>query len=104
MAHQIPFKPQIIGNTRTENIWNTSVRKNEIAADTPPLFKAVKNEDVKILIPDKTKEKENIWNAYFVISKSSMSYPTNMLDNGAASALAVTIIRNPVTPISTMLF
>ena len=32
-------------------IWKTRVLKNEIAAETAPLFNAVKNDELKILNP-----------------------------------------------------
>ena len=44
-AHQIPSIPKIIGRISTDEVWNRSVRKNEIAAEIAPLFKAVKNDD-----------------------------------------------------------
>lgn len=44
-ANQIPFIPNIIGNTSIAITSNTKVLKNEITADTTPLFKAVKNDD-----------------------------------------------------------
>ena len=50
-AIQIPFNPQISGSINIIAIWKISVLKNEIAAETTPLFNAVKNEDAKILIP-----------------------------------------------------
>ena len=50
-AHQMPSIPNIAGNKRSMAIWNIRVRKNEIAADTTPLLKAVKKEEAKILKP-----------------------------------------------------
>lgn len=50
-AHQIPSIPQRIGRSSTIEIWNTNVRRNEMAAESRPLFKAVKNADPKILKP-----------------------------------------------------
>ena len=47
----IPFIPKIIGRISTTDNWNTSVLKNEIAADIKPLFKAVKNDEPNILKP-----------------------------------------------------
>ena len=46
-----PSIPRIRGSSRTTAIWNTSVRKNEIAADTAPSLKAVKKEEAKMLKP-----------------------------------------------------
>ena len=45
-AHQIPSMPNTAGSKRSMAIWNMSVRRNEIAADTTPLLKAVKKEDL----------------------------------------------------------
>ena len=50
-ALQIPLIPNNVGSKRIIIIWNMSVRRNEIAADTTPLLKAVKKEDAKILKP-----------------------------------------------------
>ena len=47
----MPFKPNKTGSKNIIVTWNTSVRKNEMAAETPPLFSAVKNEEAKILNP-----------------------------------------------------
>ena len=59
IANQIPSTPKIIGNTNTDDVWNKSVLKNEIAAETAPLLSPVKNDDVKILKPEKIKDNEN---------------------------------------------
>ena len=50
-ALQIPLIPNNVGSKRIIIIWNMSVRRNEIAADTTPLLKAEKKEDAKILKP-----------------------------------------------------
>ena len=46
-----PFSSRNSGSTNTQMIWNTSVRANEITADTSPLFSAVKNAEPKMLKP-----------------------------------------------------
>ena len=50
-ASQIPSIPKRSGSRQTAAIWNTSVRKKEIAADTAPLLRAVKKEEAKKLKP-----------------------------------------------------
>ena len=47
----MPFNPQISGSINIIAIWKSSVLKKEIAAETTPLFNAVKKEDAKILMP-----------------------------------------------------
>ena len=59
----MPSSLNINGSSSTEAVWNTSVRKNETAAEIAPLFNAVKNEDVKIFIPARINENENILKA-----------------------------------------
>ena len=54
-AHHIPFTPNIIGIIITAADWKTSVLKNDIAAETPPLLSAVKKPDAKMLKPHKRK-------------------------------------------------
>ena len=49
--YQTPSTPKKIGKINTLAIWKTSVRKKEIAAETTPLFKAVKKEEPKMLNP-----------------------------------------------------
>ena len=41
--HQTPLIPRISGSRRTIAIWKTSVLRNEISAESRPLFNAVKN-------------------------------------------------------------
>ena len=50
-AHQIPLIPKNAGSKSSMIIWNTRVRKKEMAADTTPLLKAVKKEEPKMLNP-----------------------------------------------------
>ena len=45
----IPFIPHIAGRIRIIATWNTNVLKNDIRADTNPLFSAVKKDDANIL-------------------------------------------------------
>ena len=54
-ASQMPSTPMISGRVRTDTTWNSSVRRKEIAADTVPLFSAVKNAEPKMLKPDRIK-------------------------------------------------
>ena len=67
----IPFIPKIIGRISTTDNWNTSVLKNEIAADIKPLFKAVKNDEPNILKPLIKKAKQNIWKPCLVMRNRS---------------------------------
>ena len=39
----MPSMPNSIGSTMTAATWNTSVRRNEMSAETSPLVSAVKN-------------------------------------------------------------
>ena len=71
--HQIPSTSRNIGRISTDEVWNISVLKNEITAETIPLLSAVKKDDAKILNPANTKDTEKIAKAFFVISKSSAS-------------------------------
>ena len=75
-----------------------------MAADTPPLFSAVKNDDAKIFTPANTKENENIRKACFVISNSSASYPTNTWESGPASTHAAAVMIIPATLTAVRLF
>ena len=52
-------------------IWKTIVLIKDIAADTRPLFSAVKNEDAKMHNPEKKKENENTLKPCTVNSNSS---------------------------------
>lgn len=104
-AHQMPSTPlKITGRIITAAIWNTSVRKNDIAADTAPFESAVKNDDEKILKPESTNENAKILNAWHVKSASSSSYPTKISESGKDSTHADIIIRHPNESISVTLF
>lgn len=72
-AIQIPFTPQIAGSMSIIAIWNSSVLKNEIAADTIPLFSAVKNDELNMLNPLIKYDIENILIAFAVMFNSSIS-------------------------------
>ena len=63
MAHQTPSKPKKRGKIKTAATSKTTVRRKEIAAETIPLFNAVKNEDAKILKPANRNANENSRNA-----------------------------------------
>ena len=58
--YHIPSMPQIIGNSKTAEIWKTRVRKNEIKAEVRPSFSAVKNDEPKMAMPANKNENENI--------------------------------------------
>ena len=49
MAHQTPSKPKKRGKIKTAATSKTTVRRKEIAAETIPLFNAVKEDEPKIL-------------------------------------------------------
>ena len=51
MAYQMPSTSKISGRMSTEAVWNTSVRRKEIAAEINPFSSAVKNDEAKILKP-----------------------------------------------------
>ena len=67
-----PSNSRINGKVNIITIWNTSVLKNDIAADTNPLFKAVKNDDAKIFNPLIKYDNENNLIALVVNSSNSM--------------------------------
>lgn len=46
-----------------DEVWKIRVRKNEIAAEMAPLFRAVKKDDAKMLKPASKKLKEKSLNA-----------------------------------------
>ena len=58
MASQTPSMSKKMGRISTAATWKTSVRRKEMAADTPPLPRAVKKEEPKIANPEKRKETE----------------------------------------------
>ena len=47
-----------IGKIKTAATWKSKVLKNDIIADTGPLFNDVKKDEPKMAIPEKRKEKE----------------------------------------------
>ena len=51
MDNHTPVMPINPGRINTIMIWNTKVRRKEIAADTAPLFSAVKKEDPQTFMP-----------------------------------------------------
>ncbi len=58
MDTQIPSLPINNGRIKTAATWNTSVRRNDMIADTGPLFRAVKKDEVQIPKPENRKENE----------------------------------------------
>ena len=73
IAHQMPSRPKSAGSSSTHSVWNTSVRRKEIAAEIAPLLSAVKNDEVKMLKPAIRNENANRQKAWRVISNSSAS-------------------------------
>ena len=67
--NQIPSILNISGKIRTQDIWHTQVLKNDTPIDIFPLFKEVKNEDVKIVNPENKKENEKNLKALTVKAK-----------------------------------
>lgn len=104
MAHQIPSTSKKTGRIRTEEVWKIRVRKKEIAADTAPLFKAVKKEEEKIFRPARRKGQENSRNAWLVKVNSSLSYPTKIEARGPASENARILRAIPEPLMSNVLF
>ena len=72
-APKMRSPPRKIGRIRTDSVWKISVRRKEIAAEIPPLLRAVKNDEEKILKPDSKKQNENNLKACSVIASSSAS-------------------------------
>ena len=66
MAYQMPSTSKISGRMSTEAVWNTSVRRKEIAAEINPFPSAVKNDEAKILKPANKTANENSRNAWQV--------------------------------------
>ena len=64
----MPSMSSTSGSTSTANTWNTSVRKNEMAAEMAPLFSAVKNADAKMLNPHSRNENAYSFSACSVSS------------------------------------
>ena len=60
---QTPSSLKNTGRISTAAIWNTSVLRNDTAAEIAPLLSAVKNEDVNILNPENRNMNENSRNA-----------------------------------------
>ena len=71
--HHIPSSSQINGIISTAAILKMKVRRNDIAADTPPLFRAVKKDEANIVKPLNMNASENILKACFVMANSSGS-------------------------------
>ena len=104
IEYHIPFVSNIKGRTTTEDSWNKSVLKNEITADTAPLFNAVKSPDANIFKPASKNENANIRNALTVRALSSASYPTNICAKGFAKIIAINVRATPALPITITLF
>ena len=56
-ASQTPSSPRNIGRSITAPLWNTSVLRNEIMADTTPFPRAVKKAELQILKPQMIKNR-----------------------------------------------
>ena len=52
MDSQMPSTSQNSGKISTAADWNTNVLKNDIEAETSPLFSAVKNAEAKMANPE----------------------------------------------------
>lgn len=78
----MPFIPKTIGNKNTAPISKTRVFKNEITADTKPLFKAVKNAEPNILNPPIVNDIAKILSVLTVKFNSSGLSPTKIRDKG----------------------
>ncbi len=70
---QMPVSPRSSGRVRMMDTWNTSVLRNEISAESGPLFSAVKKEEPKIFIPQIRNDMAQIRNPWQVISKRVLS-------------------------------
>lgn len=70
---QIPSAFKIIGKIITAEIWKTMVLKNEINAETGPLFNAVNMDEPKIFIPANKNINEKILNPLIVSANKSAS-------------------------------
>ena len=68
-----PFKSKSNGSPKIIIIWKTNVLKNDISADIIPLFKAVNNEEAKMLKPLIIKDSEKIRIANVVMETNSLS-------------------------------
>ena len=73
MEYHIPSSSKRMGKRSTPRSWYTRVLIKDSAADTGPLFRAVKNEDVNIQKPESKKESEKILKPRTVIARSSLS-------------------------------
>ena len=69
----MPFTPKTRGKVSTAVLSNTSVLKNEIAAEITPLFNAVKNAEQNTLKPPKINEMANILKPLTVNAKRLLS-------------------------------
>lgn len=93
-----PSSLKNIGRISTAASWNTSVRRNDTAAEIAPLFSAVKNDEHQMLKPESRNVNENSLNACTVISNSSLSYPTKIpASTGARSSARETMITPPMS-------
>ena len=61
-ALHIPLSPYIAGRIITAPIWNTSVLRKDITAETIPLFYAVKKDEPNMSNPLRRKTKAYILN------------------------------------------
>lgn len=103
IAYHIPSTPKISGKNSTDEVWNKRVRKNEMAAEMPPLLRAVKNEDANMLNPANKNANEKSLKAWQVRLNSSLSYPTKMCASGELSRRADAVRAIPEKIISSVL-
>ena len=102
--NQIPSNLSHNGKKRMERIWNKNVLEREIAADTPPLFNAVKKDEPSTLKPMTRKEREYSINPLVVILSSASSYPTKIFASGYAKTSASKVIKKADAAIMVKLF
>ena len=100
MESQMPSTPMIAGKNITAAHSNTSVRKNDMSAETRPLLSAVKNAEPKMLTPTKMNASEYSPRAETVISHRAGSYPTNTAASGCAKRCVSTVISAPPATIT----
>lgn len=82
IAYHMPSTSNNIGNSNTAPSSKTNVLKNDINADTCPLFKAVKKAEPKIAIPVNKYENDMILNACTAPSTNCLLSCKNKIESG----------------------
>lgn len=75
----MPVAFKNLGKIKRKIVINPNVLKKDIIADNFPLDNAVNKAEVKILYPENKKLKEKIENPIFIISKTFLLFPANIL-------------------------